>query len=179
MALAPTLSQYDHAKKIHFVGHSLGGMMVRFYLEHYTLANLGRIVMIGTGNQGWEMYNLYRHLWLFNWLLGPIVQESGDDEASLPKTLYAVDYEVGIIAGTLSLNPWSYWIVPRINDGAVSVHHTCLKSMRNITMVPNTHELLPYDPRVLSEAFSFLKTGRFLLNQPDFFLNALSLEKHQ
>ena len=56
---------------IHFVGHSMGGLLTRVYLARYRPARLGRVVMLGTPNGGSELADLLKGLAIYRAFYGP------------------------------------------------------------------------------------------------------------
>ena len=98
-------------KPLHFVTHSLGGILVRAYVAHKRPHNLGRVVMLSPPNQGSPLVEEFRDSPLFQWATGPAGQELGTEPSNLPNRLGPADFEVGSITGSRSLNPLTSWLV--------------------------------------------------------------------
>lgn len=149
-------------KKIHFVTHSMGGILVRNYLALFPLENVGRVVMLAPPNQGSEVVDWQRHWFLFRWLLGPAGQQLGTDENSLPLKLGAVDFELGVIAGDKSFELVHSFVIPGDDDGKVGVERSKVEGMQDFLLVHKTHTFIMRDKEVLQQAEHFLRTGAFL-----------------
>lgn len=149
------------AKTIHFVTHSLGGILVRQYFESRTLDKLGRVVMLGTPNKGSEVIDMYRKLYLFRQLAGPAGLALGTDEEDIPNTLGAVSFELGVIAGSKSINPLLSLILPGDDDGKVSVESTKVEGMSDFITLPTTHPTMLASPSVIKQMLHFLEQGSF------------------
>ena len=52
-------------QKINFVGHSMGGLVIRVLLNNNQFHNLGRVVQIGTPNNGSEITDLLKNNYLY------------------------------------------------------------------------------------------------------------------
>lgn len=129
-ALPQAIAQCLPAQKIHFMTHSLGGILLRFHFSQNALPQLGRVVMLGPPNQGSEVVDKLHSIPGFGILNGPAGQQLGTDRKhSIPLQLGKVDYEVGIIAGNSSLNPFLSALLPGDDDGKVSVERTDRKSV--------------------------------------------------
>ena len=111
-------------RAIHFVTHSLGGILVRQYLGRHAVANLGRVVMLAPPNQGSEVVDRFGWLPGFRLFNGPAIEQLGTGTASLPRRLGALHAPVGVIAGTRSVNWLLSTALPGPNDGKVSVAST-------------------------------------------------------
>jgi triacylglycerol lipase len=151
----------QRAVKIHFVGHSLGGIIVRQYLQRNSVPTGSRLVMLSPPNQGSELVDLLRQLPLYHWITGPAGQEIGRGSESVVKRLKPVEIDVGVIAGNLSINFVSSAFLDGPNDGMVSVKSTMMPEMRDFIIVPNTHTFIMRDPLVMRQVAHFLKYGRF------------------
>lgn len=153
--------RFKNSPRIHFVTHSMGGILVRSYLSKNSPAKLGRVVMLAPPNQGSEVVDRLKHWWLFKRLNGPAGAELGTDPQSTPNSLGPVHFELGVIAGDRSIN-WinSTWLQGP-NDGKVSVEKTKVQGMKAHRVVHSTHPFIMKNKSVMSATASFLKNGNF------------------
>jgi triacylglycerol lipase len=149
------------ATQIHFVTHSLGGILVRQYLSQHSVTNLGRVVMLGPPNQGSEVVDKLGGWWLFKKLNGPAGSELGTDKNSVPNKLGSANFCVGIIAGNRSINWINSLLIPGPDDGKVAVAKTKLAGMTDWIELPTTHPLMMKNQTVIAQTISFLRTGKF------------------
>lgn len=144
--------------RVHFVTHSLGGIIVRRFLASHALPNLGRVVMLAPPNGGSEVADV-----LQEWLT-PVkpLRELGTGAGSGPRALPRATYPVGVIAGSRSHIPlFSRWMDDVPNDGVVSVETTKLAGMADFVVLPRTHTFLPWAPDAIRQVFGFIAAGRF------------------
>jgi len=147
-------------EKIHFVTHSMGGIMVRYYLEKIDKPkNLGHVVMMAPPNHGSELVDKFGDL--SSVVLGPANTQLGTGPESLPNQLGPADYSLGIIAGTETANPLSHLIFDTPNDGKVTVESTKLEGMNEHIVVPYSHTFMMDSPEVVDQVKSFIYRGRF------------------
>lgn len=137
------------APRVHFVGHSLGNVIVRWMLANDApgrVGRVGRVVMLAPPNQGsaaadrWAPY-LAR-------VMPPIAElrtADGSTVRALPAAPEGV--EVGVIAGA--------------RDGKVSVDETRLPGARAHVVVPAAHTFIMDRPDVHRLTARFLRTGSF------------------
>lgn len=151
----------DPQRALHFVGHSLGAIVVRAYLDEEVPANLGRVVMLSPPNKGSELADVVGDSWLAAATLGPVVGELGTDRDSAPNRLGPAHFEVGIITGNRSWQPIGAWLIAGPDDGVVSVASARLEGMADFLVVPRTHTFIVRDPVVAEQVVRFLRTGRF------------------
>ncbi len=149
------------ATKIHFVTHSLGGILVRSYLARHTIPNLGRVVMLGPPNQGSEVVDKLGSFWLFKKLNGPAGNELGTDQNSIPNKLGPVNFCVGVIAGDRSINWINSLMISGSDDGKVSVERTKLDGMTDHIVIHATHPFLMCNRTAIRQTIHFLGTGSF------------------
>jgi pimeloyl-ACP methyl ester carboxylesterase len=149
---------------LHFVTHSLGGILLRAYLLDHRPERLGRVVMLAPPNQGSEWVDRLRAYAAFEAALGPAATELGTDPESAPSRLNAlgpVDYPLGVIAGTGSVNPLAALVIPGGSDGTVSVESTQVAGMVDFLEMDASHTFIMQDPAVMAEVLHFLEQGRF------------------
>jgi triacylglycerol lipase len=151
----------DGVGPIHFVTHSMGGILVRAYLADETLPGLGRVVMLSPPNQGTPVVDRLRRD-LLELVLGPASLRLGTDSASFPRRLGPATFELGVITGDASVNPlFSFWL-PGDDDGAVSVQSAWVEGTDDFLVVPYTHTFIMRRDQVIQQVLAFLETGRFL-----------------
>jgi pimeloyl-ACP methyl ester carboxylesterase len=147
--------------KIHFVSHSLGGLIVRQYLQRHSVPAGSRLVMLSPPNQGSELVDLLQQVPLYQWVTGPAGQEIGRGPGAVVHRLKPVEIEVGVIAGNRSINLLVSAFMDGPDDGLVSVKSTMLPEMRDFIVVPSTHTFIMKNPLVMRQVAHFFKYGRF------------------
>ena len=147
---------------LHFVCHSMGGIVVRCYLKEYSGDSIGRVVMLAPPNHGSELVDFLRNTFLFKKFFGPAGQQLSTDENSLPKSLGPAHFQLGVIAGNVSWNPLSPWIFTTASDGKVSVASAALPGMQDMLVVPCGHTFIMRRAMVHRQILAFLQSGKFL-----------------
>lgn len=150
--------------KVHFVAHSMGGLVSGFYLQDYKedipVGKLGRVVMLSTPHGGSEVADALKDLWLYKFVFGPAGQELTTDQR--PSRQISPYYELGIIAGTKHwLYPLGMRFIPALHDGCVSVKNTKLKGMSDHIALPVLHGFMGWNKQVCKQAQHFLENGGF------------------
>lgn len=137
----------DSTKKIHFVTHSMGAIIVRYFLVKHKFANLGKVVMLAPPNHGSKFANFFGRFKITHLLLGPALKQLQTDKTSLPNILPLPQYEFGIIAGKY--------------DKKVPLESAKLPYMQDFLLVPNTHSFIMNSKKVIKAVQNFLENGKF------------------
>jgi pimeloyl-ACP methyl ester carboxylesterase len=155
---------WDDAEKIHFVAHSMGGLVSGYYLQDYKEKvpkdKLGRVIMLGTPNKGSEVTDGLKHTWWYKFVFGPAGQELTTD---LRANDYVEPYyELGVVAGNSNwLYPFKRFFPSDANDGCVTVESTKLEGMKDHITLSVLHGDMGWDLRVRKQILHFLKYGEF------------------
>jgi triacylglycerol lipase len=157
---AGVAAKLPDCERLHFLTHSLGGIVLRCLVKARRPPNLGRAVMLGPPNRGSQLASRLRAAWYFRLATGPAGQQLGTDLASVPNTLGPVDFEVGVIAGTHTIDPFRLLIAGQ-SDGKVTLDETRVEGMSDWWSLPRGHGFLMFDPKVIDQAAHFFRHGRF------------------
>lgn len=155
------LSKCKPDEKINFITHSLGGIVLRQYLSTNSIKNIGRTVMLGPPNKGSQVTDKLKNVPGYKLINGPAGMQLGTDVESVPFSLGRAEFEVGIIAGTRSINLILSTMLPNPDDGKVSVENTKLEGMADHITIPVSHPFIMKDVKAINQAIFFLKNGRF------------------
>ena len=157
--------------QVHFVTHSMGGILVRYYLSTKALAikglaeqlqpKLGRVVMLGPPNNGSEAVDSYIDFPGFRQIAGPAGLQLGTGQMSIANKLGRANFELGVIAGTRSLNLMLSTMLPGQDDGKVTVASTKVDGMKDHLTLPVTHPFMMKNKKVIEQVVYFLKHGQF------------------
>jgi len=149
------------AGPVHFVTHSLGGLVLRALLPRHPELGGGRAVMLAPPNQGSEIADRVRELGWLAPVLGPLAVQLGTRPQDLPKRLPVPEIAFGVIAGDDWINPAGPLWLPSPHDGTVSVESTRLEGMRDHIVLPYTHTFIVAAEPVAAQVDTFLRHGRF------------------
>lgn len=162
--LGQVIKSLEGVEEIDLVVHSMGGLVVRSWLDQQEEVDprVRRMVMLGVPNRGADMADRFRSNLLFKVVYGPAGQQlvtelNGDFISSLPTPTFPF----GVIAGgrdTLKgFNP----LIRGDDDGTVSVSSTRLPGAADFVLLPVLHSFMMNDPQSISHTLRFLKTGKF------------------
>ncbi len=149
------------AETVHFVTHSMGGVLVRSYLSRQPEAHQGRVVMLSPPSQGSEIIDAFADSPLLQRFVGPAGSELGTDSAGIASQLGPVRFSLGIVTGDRSMNPLSSWLIPGPDDGKVGVDRARVDGAADFMVVPATHTFIMNRRDVAEEVVHFLRHGRF------------------
>lgn len=155
----PEIEQFT----VHIVTHSMGALVARYLLAMPLFNNVQRVVMLGPPNQGSEVADLIMHYQPFKAFYGPALADLSTHHASTqPFSALPAHCQVGIIAGSISIDPICYFLLPRQNDGKVSVASTKIAGMTDHIVLPTSHSFMMYNKSVIQQIVYFIAHGDFL-----------------
>ncbi len=160
-AITPAVEDCRGHQTLNIVTHSLGGILVRQYLSQNSLPQLSRVVMLGPPNQGSEVVDKLQNLPGFYAINGDAGNQLGTDDTSIPNLLGPADFDLGIIAGTRSINLILSMLIPGPDDGKVSVERSKLEGMNDHLVLPVTHTFMMRNDQVMVQVAYYLKHGSF------------------
>ncbi len=164
IAISPAIDKCTRqaSTAINFVTHSLGGILVRQYLNDHKLPKLGRVVMLAPPNGGSELVDKFKEIPGFKQVGGPASVQLGTGSESPPRKLGPVDFELGVIAGDRTFNPiLSTFFLPNRDDGKVTVENAKVEGMLDFIVMPTSHVFIMKNKEVISQIVAFLKNGKF------------------
>lgn len=156
---------YDPEKStLHFVTHSMGGLIARYYIATRKPQNLGKVVMLGPPNTGSEFADFLTEQKILAPVFKKVFGPAGQQLTTAYKHIDSdIHYPLGIIAGNKSINPLAPWILPKKgeHDGIVPVERTRIEGMTDHIVMPSTHSFMMFNPKVMKQVINFLERGVF------------------
>jgi len=141
----------------HFVGHSLGGVMIHDLLQRDDAMRAGRVVLVGAPVRGCLAGRRLGAARLGRWMLGGSAARWVAREASWRRA-----EALGVIAGTRPFGLGRLLgSLPGANDGVVLVDETAVDGMSARVLLREAHSALAVSPNVAALTLRFLRDGRF------------------
>jgi 8-oxo-dGTP pyrophosphatase MutT (NUDIX family) len=145
--------------KVHFVGHSLGGVVAAHMLQTRPPLRAGRVVCLGSPLRGTHSG---KRLARFRWGAGMTGRSIGDLLARGGLKPWSGTADLGVIAGDFPLGlGLLLGALPRPHDGVVAVEETRLEGATDHLVLPLSHTALVFSHAVAAQVVHFLRHGRF------------------
>ena len=143
---------------LHFVAHSLGGLVIRYLFHDFPKQRPGRIVTMGTPHQGSSVAAGLAHTLSGRLLLG----ESFEHGLSGDVPPWTKGHEIGVIAGSAGIGMGLLVThLSRPNDGTVAVVETYLPNATDHITIPVSHVGMLLSDEVIYQTRCFLRRGSF------------------
>ena len=159
--LQQVVERLEGIEKIHFVTHSMGGLVVRSWSGRYGDKRCGRLVMMGVPNLGARMADHLKTNLLFKLLYGQAGQQLSSESKGFIAQLPTPKFEFGVIAGKAGTARGFNPLVPGDDDGTVSVESTRLPGATDFVSIRGGHSFLMFKPEVIEWTRRYLKHGHF------------------
>ena len=161
LVLAEIEDRVGDAARVHFVTHSMGGILVRYINEHLEFSRTDRVVMLCPPNKGSEIVDRLGGFRFFEWWNGPAGLQLGTSGDGLIAGLGSIEFELGVLTGDRSINWILSLMIPGPNDGKVSIESARLSGMADYKVVQATHSYIMKNRTVIKDVLAFLETGKF------------------
>jgi pimeloyl-ACP methyl ester carboxylesterase len=145
--------------EIHFVVHSLGGLVTRTYLRNQRDPRIKRMVMVGVPNRGAEMADFLRKNYAFRLVMGQAGQQLVTDPSGVIFQLPIPDFEFAVIAGSRGTKRGFNPLFSGDDDLIVAVESAKLPGAADCLTVRGLHSFLPGNREVIEATLRFLTTG--------------------
>jgi pimeloyl-ACP methyl ester carboxylesterase len=150
----------DGSGRLHFLTHSLGGLVVRALVRSERPANLGRVVMLSPPNRGSQLARRLMANRVFTTAAGPAGKQLASSPDDIDRLLGPIDFDLGVIIGDKAL-PLTSRHIEGDNDGKVGLDEARVEGMKDFLVVHRGHAFIMNDPRVLRQAMHFFEHGAF------------------
>jgi pimeloyl-ACP methyl ester carboxylesterase len=145
------------ARPAHFVGHSLGGVLILEMLNAHPDIPVASAVLLGAPVRGCFAGRRLGQAQVGRWMMG-----AGEEICPQREARWQRQAPLGVIAGTLPLGLGrALGPLPGTNDGVVCVDETRVEGMTAQILVPTGHSLLIVSGTVGGLVERFLASGRF------------------
>ncbi len=155
--LVPSLGYYN---KIHFIGYSMGGLVIRSFLANNTVVKLGRCVLIATPNQGTKLADISEQLLKPLGQIYKPLKSLRTSSISIGKPINTPKPEIGVIAGNANKHFLRVFLTGE-NDGRVEVESTKCDDMIDFMIRPYGHKEIHHQAEIAELIDVFLQTGKF------------------
>ncbi|MFC1538880.1 alpha/beta fold hydrolase [Candidatus Latescibacterota bacterium] len=149
--------KYD---KLHFVGHSMGGLIIRLFLSRNPVPKLGRCVLIATPNQGTALADIVAKYFRFSFLVFKPLEDFQPGGIAIPSPLHIPGPEIGVIAGSES-NLFLGKFLDGENDGRVPVDAVPFTGMKDFIVIPYGHRDIHHTRETALLVRAFIQNGSF------------------
>lgn len=160
--LAKLAETLEPGTQVHFVTHSLGGIIFRAWAAQRDPAfPLGRAVLLAPPNRGSEIIDDVRRLEWVRWVVGPVSAELGTDADSTPNSLGPLPPNTGVIMGNRGRISIFQHLIGTESDGIVTIDSARGEGAAEFALLPTDHTFIVLQPVVLRAVHRFLRTGSF------------------
>lgn len=126
---------------------------------------MGKVVILGTPNQGSKVADFWEDNFLYKYFYGPAGQQLVTNQLKFKELYGKIDYPLGIVAGSFSIDPFSSFIIPSEDDGKVYIESTKIKGMKDHVVISASHTFMVSNNEVKRQVLYFIEHGKFLDTQ--------------
>ena len=162
VTLLPAMARCG-SERVHFVTHSMGGILLRYWLARHRPRTAGPRGDAGAPpTRDPRSWMFWGPLEPFEWINGPAGMQLGTGETDLPNRLPPVDFDLGVIAGNQTLNPFYSALIPGEDDGkGRRRQHAGGGDGRSHRLAGDPYPFMMNNPLVIGQTIAFLRYGAF------------------
>jgi pimeloyl-ACP methyl ester carboxylesterase len=163
-ALGDVMATLPPTVRVSFVGHSLGNLVVRRWMDladDAALARVDRMVMLGPPNRGSDLARQVGGAGMLATLAEGAARDLVIHWPRVEPTLAVPACEFGIVAGGRGDGVGFSHFLDGDDDAIVRVDETRLDGADDFLLVPVNHAAMLVDRRVKEATAAFLQSGRF------------------
>lgn len=146
---------------VHFITHSLGGILVRSLLTGPVPWETGKIIMLAPPNHGSEIVDWLKKHPPLHQVLGPAGRSLGSDGVARELAALPPEIQAAVIMGNRDSIPIFTRLLEPENDGIVSTGKGRIDGLRGFTVVNADHTFIQSHPEAIRLSLHFLKTGEW------------------
>jgi triacylglycerol lipase len=156
------VAQIPTDEPIHFITHSLGGIVARTLLAEDVPWKRGKLLMLAPPNQGSEIVDWLKKIPILHLALGPAGRALGTN--GIPNRLPPLpsDIETAVIMGCRCSIPVFGKLLDPINDGIVSAAKGKIEGLQAFSIIDADHTFIQKHPEAIRRILEFLKTGNWI-----------------
>ena len=148
-------------RPVHFITHSLGGIIVRKLLSEGVPWKTGRVVMLAPPNGGSEIVDWSKRHPLLHQVLGPAGRALGSDGIPTALSALPASVEAAVIMGNRSSLPVFRNLLGPDNDGILATAKGQMDGLRGFSVINADHTFIQVHPETIRLCLHFLKTGEW------------------
>ncbi len=155
------LSDIPDDQTIAMVGHSTGGLVIRYFLSHYPQhKRVGEAVLIATPNRGSTLAGMAGEI------SGLLVETLATLDSLRPENISKLGLDdpenvrIGAIAGNKG-NLVLGQLLEKDNDGRIEVHAVYYPELDDFAIVPYNHNEIHHQKETAQLVERFIRTGAF------------------
>ncbi|MDR2869698.1 MAG: hypothetical protein LBV04_04535 [Deferribacteraceae bacterium] len=157
--IKPVIASLD-GKKIHFVAHSMGTIVLRYYLKNNSIQQLGKVIFISPPSHGSNLSDFWLARLMKN-TFGEAVAQLSPKEDSFVNALGEPDYPCQVLMGNRSRNPMFSAIIDGKDDGMVPVESARLATCGWELIDKASHKSILKDERTIEAVIGFIASNDY------------------
>lgn len=153
-------NQINQYEKVNFIGHSIGGLIIRSYINKYNIENVSKCVFISTPNHGSKLAEIAGKIPLYKIIFKPIAEMQPNE-----KNIYLLknkDIKIGLIIGEKNNLMLGKIYLSKQSDGRIEIQSALSEDANDKIILPYGHKKIHHNELTLQLVMNYLKNGSFI-----------------